>query len=909
MKFLLVGPECEENLSLGYLVSSLNHAGHSSKIVQFSYPEDKELVLQAASDADIIGLSLSFQVRAREFLQLSRELKTLFPEKPIIAGGHFASCAAENLLRDYREIDLIVIHEGEQTIVELADAWTCIKDRLDDIRGIVYRKGGEIYFSPPRMKCDDLDSLHFPWRSGPIHLPVGVPTAYILGSRGCLSSCDYCCITTLHRLAPGRTFRQRTPENIADEMSMLYFDKGIRQFVFHDDNFLVPSLEKNRKRLLDLRQALDNRGVTDFSFTIKCRPSDADYSIFQLMKSMGLIRVFFGIESGCDEGLASIGRHQTVNDSLKALNICRSLEISTQYTIMIFNPDATIKTIKKDLSFMRANINYPLNIVRAELYAGTPLEKKMMDLSRAHGSYIARQYKLLEPEAESVCSISRRIFYRRCWGRNNLMNRTIRLNHLVELSKKYYPEVVSSVLIDEVQSWMEEVNGNTLDLLEELTDLCMDAMTLGDRLFQNRLLKLISREILSRAILSTRGDNLQRRIEDLSLEQIGLTRINSKVIRKSRFSTNLAKHSAAALLAVSLAGTSLEVWANDPAPPPLEEDYDGDGLCDASEIEIFSTQRYKSDSDGDGIRDDMEDHNNDGVPNIIEFHEMISLMRAVESGNNEIVKSLYYKYGSYIHILHESSYSPLMIAIACNHLEIVQTLLELGADINDHKYGRDSLIIAAITGNIEMVTLILNSGYKLDESKDKTEALNNASYYGYTEIIKMLIDVGIDVNSMSSLGVTPLMRAVDSERLDTVKILLEIGAMPDLGNYNTPLILAVDKGNQKIVQMLLDAGADPDIQTSLGTSALIQALTDSPISMEIGQILLDSGADPDITGGEYEMTVLMMAVFGGNKNIIKFLLDSGANPYRADKIGRTAFTVAEDEANLEIIKLLQDYAD
>jgi biotin synthase-like enzyme len=49
-----------------------------------------------------------------------------------------------------------------------------------------------------------------------------------MGSRGCYENCAYCCIATLHHLAPGKRFRQRKAELIADEMAKLYRGREIK---------------------------------------------------------------------------------------------------------------------------------------------------------------------------------------------------------------------------------------------------------------------------------------------------------------------------------------------------------------------------------------------------------------------------------------------------------------------------------------------------------------------------------------------------------------------------------------------------------------------------------------------------------------------------------------------------------
>ena len=186
MNVVLVGPNQEENLSLGYLSSSLRAAGHEVGLAPFNDEADGPRVLDAAAAADLVGLSMAFQIRAPEFQRLARALKERKPSQFIVAGGHFASCAAGELLRDQPQIDAIVIHEGERTLVEIADSAGALPEELANIPGIAYRRGDEVVHSGPRPCVEDLDELPWPDRDGPVYLYAGVPTAHMLGSRGCL---------------------------------------------------------------------------------------------------------------------------------------------------------------------------------------------------------------------------------------------------------------------------------------------------------------------------------------------------------------------------------------------------------------------------------------------------------------------------------------------------------------------------------------------------------------------------------------------------------------------------------------------------------------------------------------------------------------------------------------------------
>jgi len=468
MRVLLAGPDFEENLSIRYLASSLKAEGHEPLLAVFNSRDDVEKVAEEAGETEIVGLSVCFQSRAQEFLGVARRIKQLHPEKLIVAGGHYASCAAQELLEHHPELDIIVIHEGEQTLLEIVRAAANLKDCLPKITGIAYREDGQVQFTPKRRTLDDLDTLPFPERAGRIHAIAGVPTSFLMGSRGCYENCAYCCITTLHNLAPGKKFRQRSVELIADEMAELYRERGTRQFVFHDDNFLVPSVAHNQARIEGFDKAFKSRGMEDIGLLIKCRPADANRDVLSRLKEMGLVRIFMGIESATEMGLLTLDRHQTVGQSVRALDICGDLDISAQFTIMTFNPDANLNTLRADLAFMRRFAGNPLNFCRAEIYAGTPLEKRMIALGRARGDYRAREYSMYDPVADLACTISLDLFYDRCWGDGSLMQKTIGLDHMIAVRKRFYGR---DDLCERAHAWVRAVNLDTLELLEEVVEL------------------------------------------------------------------------------------------------------------------------------------------------------------------------------------------------------------------------------------------------------------------------------------------------------------------------------------------------------------------------------------------------------------------------------------------------------
>src|SRR3984957_12863293 len=562
MRVLLAGPDFEENLSIRYLASSLQAKRHEPSLAVFNSADDVEAVAEQAGEAEVAGLSVCFQSRAQEFLVLARRIKQLYPEKLIVAGGHYASCAAEALLEHHPELDIIVIHEGEQTLAEILAATANLKDDLPKITGIAYREDGQVRLAPKRRTLDDLDTLPFPERAGRIHTIAGVPTSFLMGSRGCYENCAYCCITTLHNLAPGKKFRQRSVELIADEMVDLYRERGTRQFVFHDDNFLVPSVAHNQARVEGFDKAFKSRGMEDIALLIKCRPADANRDVLSRLKEMGLVRIFMGIESATEMGLLTLDRHQTVGQSIRALDICGELDVSAQFTIMTFNPDANLNTLRADLAFMRRFAGNPLNFCRAEIYAGTPLEKRMIALGRARGDYRAREYSMYDPVADLACTISIDLFFDRCWGNGSLMQNTIGLDHMIAVRKRFNGR---DELCERAHAWVRAVNLDTLDLLEEVIELSAAGSGKMDASGLRKIRTLRERELKARNQFSSQGLRIK-----MELDKFRLPFQTSAA--PSAPGSRLGRQVAAAVLAIGVQATMPSGAAlAEPTPAPMQQ--------------------------------------------------------------------------------------------------------------------------------------------------------------------------------------------------------------------------------------------------------------------------------------------------------------------------------------------------
>ena len=124
--------------------------------------------------------------------------------------------------------------------------------------------------------------------------------------------------------------------------------------------------------------------------------------------------------------------------------------------------------------------------------------------------------------------------------------------------------------------------------------------------------------------------------------------------------------------------------------------------------------------------------------------------------------------------------------------------------------------------------------------------LNRAAYMVKADVVTELIAQGAEINEKAEFGWTALLAAAAQGYPKIVRLLLDAGAKPDIGNVHgiTPLMYGARYGNSDICRILMEYGADLDVQDTTGMSALIVATRDGHKS--IVELLLKAGANPNL---------------------------------------------------------------
>ncbi len=250
--------------------------------------------------------------------------------------------------------------------------------------------------------------------------------------------------------------------------------------------------------------------------------------------------------------------------------------------------------------------------------------------------------------------------------------------------------------------------------------------------------------------------------------------------------------------------------------------------------------------------------------------------------------------------------------------DIVGLLIEYGADPNGLDINGDAFLPqAAEMGQLEVVQLLLDAGADVnatmafgegDKRFENATSLMGAASANHIEIVALLIAHGAEVNQVDSIYQrSALHTAAWENSVESVQILIDNGA--DLNRRSTfsggqtPLHFAAFNSAVEAVQVLIAAGADVDIQTEAGLTPLMNSLNwgfRNNLS-EIVTALLAGGANPNLQDGDGN-TALHYASSKGWADPIPILIEYGAALDVMNNNGDTPLDVAETGEIAELLR-------
>jgi ankyrin repeat protein/mono/diheme cytochrome c family protein len=271
------------------------------------------------------------------------------------------------------------------------------------------------------------------------------------------------------------------------------------------------------------------------------------------------------------------------------------------------------------------------------------------------------------------------------------------------------------------------------------------------------------------------------------------------------------------------------------------------------------------------------------------------LVTAIRDADAQAVRKLIDDHGVDVNARDAEGNTPLILASFYASPKFVALLLEKGAEANAvNKVGVTALIRAAT--DYEKTRLLVDAGAKV---RVRTAGLGNtplilaARRAGNSRAVKLLLERGAEVTERNNVGISPIISGAASGDLETVRLLLGVGAEADdfprsrdpgpadaVSGFRTPLMWAAYHNGVPMVRLLLEHGADPNKSTYFG-SPLSQACWND--GFEAADLLIDRGANVNARDAVADFTPLHWAA--GNEtlrpHLVKLLLGCGADPNAA----------------------------
>ncbi len=340
------------SIGLGILAAVLRDAGYGCRVIEAeslgATPEETAAII-CSKKPRYVGITATTSIIFDAVLLASLIKKELPSVKIILGGAHLSAIPGETLER-FRDIDVGVVGEGEDTITELIAALDEKKD-LSEIKGIIFRSGDKLVITERRELIKDLDRLpypaldlaypEFPENYVPMYNNfIRLPAASIVSSRGCPAQCTFC-----DRTIFGNKYRFYSAKYLFNYLVFLKKQYKIKDFLFYEDSFFV-----SKARVKELCQLIiDNK--EDFKWTCLGRTDLFDKEMMELMKRAGCWQISFGIESGSTKVLEAINKKIDLKEVEYVLHQVKKMGIRTKGLFMIGNPAETGDTIMETIRF------------------------------------------------------------------------------------------------------------------------------------------------------------------------------------------------------------------------------------------------------------------------------------------------------------------------------------------------------------------------------------------------------------------------------------------------------------------------------------------------------------------------------------------------------------------------------
>lgn len=355
---------------MGYVVSNMKKRGFNVFCLNLChYKESIEYLISEAIKKHNINVVCTgaMSVHWNEVDKVLNTVKKINPDIITIVGGPIIISDIELALENM-QIDFGVVGEGEETLVELANALCTNKD-IKKIQGIAFiDTDKKIHINEPRPPIKDLDSLPFPDYEGlEFDKWIEIDTFYRGGVTGVLfdindkprsaeisasRSCPFKCTFCYHPL--GTVYRQRSLDNVFKEIDYLREKYNINLLLILDELFSL-----NEERVYEFAKRIKKYNI---QWSAQWRADNVNEPILKALKDSNILILGLGVESLSDVVLTSMKKGITKAQIEQAYELCDKVGVRAGGNIIIGDIAETEDTIKESVDWWKQHPEYDINM-------------------------------------------------------------------------------------------------------------------------------------------------------------------------------------------------------------------------------------------------------------------------------------------------------------------------------------------------------------------------------------------------------------------------------------------------------------------------------------------------------------------------------------------------------------------
>lgn len=334
-------------------------------------------------------------------LETAQVVKETLPDSIVVMGGYHPTFNFIETLED-ENVDIVIRGEGEYIMLNLVQALEN-QSSLHDVKGIVFedKNSKEIVVNPEAPLIQDLDELPFPALNLlPMNkyrlLDMDTHMTTMITTRGCPMQCSFCSSAAMH----GKKIRERSIENIVDEIEYLKTNYDIDTIAFMDDTFTL-----KKRKVMAICDEILKRNI-EIMWGCTSRVDTLDEKLLKKMKEAGCITIFIGVESADQQQLDNMCKNTTIAKIENAFKIARKLKIRTIASVALGMPGDTKEIMNKTVKFVhKLKPNYAIYSL-ATPYPGTRFYKEAFEKNLIKIKDWSK-YTLITPILETIdCSLN-----------------------------------------------------------------------------------------------------------------------------------------------------------------------------------------------------------------------------------------------------------------------------------------------------------------------------------------------------------------------------------------------------------------------------------------------------------------------------------------------------------------------